>query len=134
MRISLPRDFCGTVRGGSKHGKLAFSPALQPTSVTFAVDQENPLEGRYFIGDWNAAAAAPESGEWQGDRLTVTSKDGDVLLETWEEREAVVASLKAKWTERAGLEGWLWDVLGETGKVAIALGGVVTACFCHCGQ
>lgn len=62
--ISLPSSFRGVVEGGSTSGEVVFSPRLLPLTTTYAINQANPKEGRYLIGEG--------STEIGGDVLIVT--------------------------------------------------------------
>ena len=84
VKISLPSSFRGPIAGGSRKGQLQFSEAWRALGVTtFAIDQETPLSGKYFIGEWEGWTG----DEWEGDRLVVTSEAGQIVIGTWEEKE-----------------------------------------------
>lgn len=152
IRVSLPSDWNGLVKGGTENGSVIFSPALQSRVATFAVDQLNPRNGTYFIGDW--ASAFPPSGasatasssrdtpeeSWKGDILNVTVMSGhdrkNIEIETWEEREAEIADEERKKTERGtGFGGWIKAVGRAIGTCCVGFGGLVAVCFgcdnCH---
>ncbi|KZP20647.1 hypothetical protein FIBSPDRAFT_932115 [Athelia psychrophila] len=106
VRVSLPSSFRGPVAGGSKEsGNIQFSPAFRELGVsTFSVNQQNPLDGKYFLGEWESWASANREGRgdnWEGDRLVVTSEGGPVLVQTYEEKESEDEAIK----ESGGLAG-----------------------------
>lgn len=78
---------------------MIFSPALLPRTITYAVDQATPQEGRYFIGDWDSNE--PQVGE--SDVLSVISECDDKrdvsIQEYGEEDLAEIHRQKAKKAE-----------------------------------
>lgn len=66
-------------------GTLTFSEALKPQTATFSVDQQSPLAGRYFVGDWQEAVAATasqgESAAWSSSTSRGTEERKGPLLE-----------------------------------------------------
>ncbi|KAL8292903.1 hypothetical protein RQP46_000597 [Phenoliferia psychrophenolica] len=77
VSISLPSNFRGLVKGGSERGSLKFSPGLTQQTATFSVDQQNPMGGRYFIGDWQQAVeASGQAGESAAQWSAATSATG----------------------------------------------------------
>lgn len=131
MRVSLPSSFRGPVAGGSKKsGTIQFSPAFREIGVTtFSVNQQNPLDGKYFIGEWETWAGADREGrdDWEGDRLVVTSCGGHVLVQTYEEKEAKDEAIEVKeWPQRVMLAFWnifvaVWGVILAIGLFLVSL-------------
>ncbi|KAM0753547.1 hypothetical protein T439DRAFT_377731 [Meredithblackwellia eburnea MCA 4105] len=57
IKIALPTNFRGLIKGGSERGSLKWSDSLRERTATFSVDQQNPMGGRYFVGDWRQAVS-----------------------------------------------------------------------------
>ncbi|KAI5479444.1 homoserine acetyltransferase family protein [Pseudohyphozyma bogoriensis] len=124
IKLSLPSDFNGLLKGGSERGRIKFSPALQSRVATFAVDQNNPAGGRYFIGNYNEASS--EGGEEENDVLNLKCEghsSGGIYIDTWDEHEAAVAERKP------GFEGWIGRVGSELGTCLMGCGP-----FCKNGE
>ncbi|KAF7981304.1 hypothetical protein HWV62_34231 [Athelia sp. TMB] len=146
VRVALPASFRGPVSGGSMvTGPIQFSPALRKIGVsTFSVNQQNPLNGKYFIGEWTGFAGAQDAmadRDWQGDRLVVTSERGTVLVQTYEERGAQdrgkalkVGSLGWSWPKKVIRRFWgifesIWGIFVAVWGVVFAVWEVVAAIF-----
>jgi len=133
VRVALPASFRGPVAGGSKHsGPIKFSAGLQNLGVTtFLVNQKNPLEAKYFVGQWEGWASSGDGGvenQWTGDRLVITSEHGDVIVQTYEEREAEEQAVRDRAEERRlRRQEWPQRAIPAFGKIFVALWGVVVA-------
>lgn len=128
VRVSIPSSFNGRVVGGSERGLVTFSPALKARTRTFSTNQQDPLGGKYWIGEFDTALFQSVQGvgkRFEGDSLTVKSERGDILIETWEEREEE-DEVKARVVL---VKPWLANVLGATGDVLNAVLNLVGACF-----
>ncbi|KAF7974269.1 hypothetical protein HWV62_13060 [Athelia sp. TMB] len=127
-RVSLPASFRGPVAGGSKqNGPIQFSPAIKDLGVsTFSVNQSNPLEAKYFVGQWDGSGGL--ESDWGGDRLIILSERGDVLVQTYEEREAEDKAAREKLEEwKLGRKDWGSRVTISFGNIFVAVWGVIVA-------
>lgn len=135
MRVSLPSSFRGPVAGGSKEsGPIQFSPAFRELGVSiFSVNQQNPREGKYFLGEWESWAGANREervDHWEGDQLVVTSGGGPVLIQTYEEKEAEDDAIKEREEEqRLSRKEWpqrvmkaFWNIFIAVWRVVLAIG------------
>lgn len=96
--ISLPRSFRGLIQGGSTSGDVIFSPTLLPRTTTYAVDQANPKQGRYFIGELEGSGVEGAGG----DLLIVTSEwkeKKDISIQEYGERDMVEQEKEKLMTE-----------------------------------
>ncbi|KZP21926.1 hypothetical protein FIBSPDRAFT_1043863 [Athelia psychrophila] len=139
VKLALPSSFRGPIAGGSRKGGLQFSAAWRALGVTtFAIDQQTPLEGKYFIGEWEGCG-----DQWEGDRLVVTSDNGHVIIGTWEEKEMEQAAKGGAGRRitldvhdpEVGDRSWAsairranWQMWVATVKVPVATWRLIAAC------
>ncbi|KZP20692.1 hypothetical protein FIBSPDRAFT_1044720 [Athelia psychrophila] len=126
VRVSPPSSFRGPVAGGSKKcGDIQFSPAFRELGVsTFSVNQQNPLDGKYFLGEWESWDREGRGANWVGDRLVVTSEGGPVLVQTYEEKEAEDEAIRQWWL---GRKEWHMRVMLAFWNIFVAVWGVILA-------
>jgi len=116
VRVYLPRDFNGPIEHNTLNGTTTFSPEVRPHVTTFS---SNKGEGKGFLGDWQSpqfAGIGSSTSDWPGDRLVVSSKNGNIYIQYVDEEKLEPAYLKT-------IKGWFnssaeaKQLLGEANRI-----------------